>query len=100
MIRNFRDLLRSIDTAYKRNPVGLTPEEFHSIRARSNDSPLFFEQVQRYLAGNSKLHERLSIRAMAQERARAQERTRAHQGMGNVHDPLLPQALGKNSRLA
>ncbi len=83
MIHNLRDFLRLLGIAYKRRPVGLTQDEFDSIRARSNDSPLFSEQVQRYLAGDPKPYARLSARAMAQERIRA------YQGMGNVHDPLL-----------
>ncbi len=82
MIHNLRDFLRSIDTASKRRPAGFTSEELASIRALSQDSPLFFEQIQRYLAGDSKLYARLSTLAIARERA-------LPLNMGNVHDPLL-----------
>ncbi len=85
MIHNLRDFLRLLDAAYKRNPVGFTPQEFHSIRTLSNFSLLFLEQVQRYLSGDPKPYARLSARAMAQERVRPQ----ASQAMGNVHDHLL-----------
>ncbi len=87
MIYNLRDFLQLLDAAYKRRPIRLTLKEFRTIRALSNSSPLFSEQVQRYLAGDSKPYARLSERAMAQERARPQ--VRDPQGMGNVHDPLL-----------
>ena len=84
MIHNFHDFLDMMEA----NAL----KDFASMRALCEQSPLFKEQVQRYIAENPKKYARFSEQALAIERALARELAlpqAQNQGMGNVHDPLL-----------
>ncbi len=86
MIHNFRDFLRVISIAYKRSPLGLTPKDFASIRSLARTSPLFFEQVQRYISRFPQRYETLSALAMDRERATLK---RPSNLIDSDQDPLL-----------